>query len=177
MVLPSSGAISYSQMQTEFGGSNPISMTEYYGKGTLPSSGTIKASNFHGQSAGIIINYNVTTVAGQPLAYGAGNAYCYYNIGSFPTNIIGSNGARVDGLIRQYRAATSKWELVIFVSNPLPAFKMTNVSNGAVVYSSALTYTSNSNSYAGKAYANYNYPYGATFIPGAANYLFKYEEV
>jgi hypothetical protein len=51
MTLQASGAIKFSEMQTEFGGSNPISMTEYYGEGTLPSSGTIKASDFYGQSS------------------------------------------------------------------------------------------------------------------------------
>jgi hypothetical protein len=30
MALPSSGAISFSQIQTEFGGTNPISLSEYY---------------------------------------------------------------------------------------------------------------------------------------------------
>lgn len=33
MPLPASGAISLNQVQTEFGGSNPISMSEYYGVG------------------------------------------------------------------------------------------------------------------------------------------------
>lgn len=36
MALSSSGAISFSQIQTEFGGSNPISLSEYY-SGSLPS--------------------------------------------------------------------------------------------------------------------------------------------
>ena len=36
MALSSSGAISFSQIQTEFGGSNPISLSEYY-SGSLPT--------------------------------------------------------------------------------------------------------------------------------------------
>lgn len=59
MALPSSGAISFSQIQTEFGGSNPISLSEYYnttsgiGLGissqySIPASGAIAVSNFYG---------------------------------------------------------------------------------------------------------------------------------
>jgi len=51
MALQASGAIKFSEIQTEFGGTNPISMTEYYGDGTLPASGEISMSDFYGQSA------------------------------------------------------------------------------------------------------------------------------
>lgn len=51
MTLPASGTISFSQMQTELGGTNPIAMTEYYGEDTLPASGAISASDFHGVSS------------------------------------------------------------------------------------------------------------------------------
>lgn len=50
MTLPSSGnSISLNQVQTEFGGSNPIGINEYYSAATgLPSSGQISLSNFYG---------------------------------------------------------------------------------------------------------------------------------
>lgn len=52
MVLQSSGAISLFNIQTEFGGSNPISISEYYGAASgIPSSGTISFNNFYGKSA------------------------------------------------------------------------------------------------------------------------------
>jgi len=52
MPIHSAGTpLSFSQIQTEFGGTHPISMTEYYGEGTLPTSGTISVSDFYGQSA------------------------------------------------------------------------------------------------------------------------------
>ena len=52
MVLQSSGAISLYNIQTEFGGSTPISMSEYYGAASgIPSSGSISFSNFYGKSA------------------------------------------------------------------------------------------------------------------------------
>ena len=52
MALQSSGAISLANIQTEFGGSNPISLSEYYGVASgVPSSGAIALSNFYGTSA------------------------------------------------------------------------------------------------------------------------------
>jgi len=51
MVLQSSGAISLNDVQTEFGGSNPISMDEYYGAATgIPGSGQISMNVFYGKS-------------------------------------------------------------------------------------------------------------------------------
>jgi len=51
MALPGSGAISLSAIQAEFGGTNPISMSEYYGAGGVPSSGTLRLSDFYGVAA------------------------------------------------------------------------------------------------------------------------------
>lgn len=57
MAMPSSGAINFGQLQTEFGGSNPIGINEYYRSGTyvppltanasVPTSGAISMSNFY----------------------------------------------------------------------------------------------------------------------------------
>ena len=67
MALTSSGQLKFSEIQTEWGGSNPISLSEYYSGGTLvaatsgytgrvitniPASGTIKVSNFYSTAAG-----------------------------------------------------------------------------------------------------------------------------
>lgn len=63
MALQTSGPISLANIQTEFGGSNPISLSEYYAGGTyvgagtsgtngaVPSSGTISLSKFYGTSS------------------------------------------------------------------------------------------------------------------------------
>jgi hypothetical protein len=40
-----------SHIQTEFGGANPIYLSEYYGKGGAPASGTIAMSTFRGKTA------------------------------------------------------------------------------------------------------------------------------
>lgn len=68
MALPSSGPLTLANIQTEFGGSNPISLSEYYAGGAyvpagtsgtygaVPSSGTISIRNFYGTS-NIVINF------------------------------------------------------------------------------------------------------------------------
>jgi hypothetical protein len=59
MVLQSTGVISLANIQTEFGGSNPISLNEYYLNGVyttgagavgIPTSGQISLSSFYGKS-------------------------------------------------------------------------------------------------------------------------------
>lgn len=60
MTLQTSGPIKFSEIQTEFGGSNPISLSEYYAggayvpggasgtNGAVPSSGSVAMSKFYG---------------------------------------------------------------------------------------------------------------------------------
>lgn len=56
MALPGSGPMSLAQLQTEFGGSNPISLSEYYRGGayvtannsSVPTSGQMSLSQFYG---------------------------------------------------------------------------------------------------------------------------------
>lgn len=76
MALPSSGPLTMADIQTEFGGSNPISLSEYYAGGAyvpagtsgtygaVPSSGTISIRNFYGTSNVVITltNQNVSAV-------------------------------------------------------------------------------------------------------------------
>tara|TARA_B100001093_G_scaffold511327_1_gene578949 strand:+ start:5020 stop:5784 length:765 start_codon:yes stop_codon:yes gene_type:complete len=57
MALQSSGAISLANIQTEFGGTNPISLSEYYSKGNAPASGEIQlAADFYGTSNTVSLN-------------------------------------------------------------------------------------------------------------------------
>ena len=63
MTLPASGPLTLADIQTEFGGTNPISLNEYYAGGAyvyagasgtygaVPSSGQISVQNFYGTSA------------------------------------------------------------------------------------------------------------------------------
>lgn len=85
MAIPSSGAISLSTIQTEFGGANPISLSEYYAGGGLvppgtsgtygavPSSGTISIQNFYGTS-NVVISISNQTISDLD----ASAAYAYY---------------------------------------------------------------------------------------------------
>ena len=104
MALPSSGPLSLTDIQGEFGGSNPISLSEYYAGGGLvppgttgtygavPSSGEISIRNFYGTAAtgplSIIISpsslYNIFsgtgTVTSDPatgIASGGSGGYSY----------------------------------------------------------------------------------------------------
>jgi len=82
MALPPSGRLAFTDIQTEFGGTEPIGLNEYYRGGpfvpvssgtvNIPSSGTIAVSNFYGSTDRIAIplsiatptyNYNVYTQA------------------------------------------------------------------------------------------------------------------
>lgn len=102
MTLPSSGPLTLADIQTEFGGSNPISLSEYYAGGSyvpagtsgtygaVPSSGTISIRNFYGTS-NAVVNFSDHTVyaadfgstqAGYQINGGNGNAYQFINFGS-----------------------------------------------------------------------------------------------
>ena len=73
MAIPSSGSLAFSAIQTEFGGSNPISMSEYYAggdnvasgtsgdSGTIPSTGTIALSEFYGSTARVAITLTISS--------------------------------------------------------------------------------------------------------------------
>lgn len=87
MTLPSSGPLTLANIQTEFGGSNPISLSEYYAGGSyvpagtsgtygaVPSSGTISIRNFYGTTA-VVISITDQTITGT--AFAPGTAYAYY---------------------------------------------------------------------------------------------------
>jgi len=65
MVLQSSGAISLGDIATEFGGTQPHSLSEYYGAPGLPANGTISIPNFYGKSS-----QQVTTENGLTWSFG-----------------------------------------------------------------------------------------------------------
>jgi hypothetical protein len=69
MTLPASGTITLAQIQTEFGGSNPIGLNEYYRNGayvtpnntSVPTSGAITLSNFYGANNGFYFTISSNT--------------------------------------------------------------------------------------------------------------------
>jgi hypothetical protein len=84
MAIPSSGPLKLSTIQTEFGGINPISLSEYYAgganvpsgtsgtNGAVPPNGTIRISNFYGTSK-FSISGGSTFVSGSDTRFGAGS--------------------------------------------------------------------------------------------------------
>jgi len=70
MTIKSSGSLSLSEIQTEFGGSGDIGLSEYYRAGTyvanippnynIPTSGQISISNFYSASRRYVINATLT---------------------------------------------------------------------------------------------------------------------
>ena len=70
MALPSSGVLTLADIQTEFGGTNPISLSEYYRGGGLvpdsalnaaiPTSGAISVGDFYGATNVITLNFATT---------------------------------------------------------------------------------------------------------------------
>ena len=116
MALQTSGAISLSDIQTEFGGSNPISLSEYYGAASgIPASGTISLSNFYGASAGW------TLVQGS-----SGTVYGYSTSGGYgsisPTTL---NGATIDAVQYAYvdvKGSISYIMIVALVGNRAQSF-------------------------------------------------------
>jgi len=74
MPLPSSGTISLSSIALEFGGTAPHSISEYYRGGAfvantlinaaIPTSGTIKFSDFYGASAGFDTVFETSRATG-----------------------------------------------------------------------------------------------------------------
>ncbi len=67
MALPSSGVLTLNDIQTEFGGTNPIDLSDYYrggglvpdtaGNAGIPTSGAISVSDFYGATNVIALNF------------------------------------------------------------------------------------------------------------------------
>ena len=82
MALPGSGTLTFAQIATEFSGSQPNSLSDYYRGGSLvgagntnvPTSGIISFSNFYGASAGITLtissNFNTINLLSEAVAAG-----------------------------------------------------------------------------------------------------------
>lgn len=81
MALQTSGAISLNNVQSEFGGSNPIGINEYYAADPLrlPASGTVDLEDFYGTSVRttrIVCSANNDSYA--RYGYSKSNGYFFY---------------------------------------------------------------------------------------------------
>jgi hypothetical protein len=132
MTLPSSGALKFSDIQGEFGGANPISLSEYYAggsyvpsgtsgvNGSVPSSGALSMSKFYGTTkfTGVTHTYNsgsgneVVPTGSQHLTVyvsgGGGKGGAYYYGGDLDQQ--GGGGAGAGGTaIKTIPISPSDW--------------------------------------------------------------------
>ena len=123
MAIQASGAVSISDIQSEFGGANPISLSEYYRNGgyvppgatAIPTSGAIDISDFYGADNQFAFNITSDTAGAdiRALAVTAGwdgatrlianvnaGVTLYYGAslaGSFPSGVILVNSGNITG--------------------------------------------------------------------------------
>lgn len=88
MAVPT-GTASLGNIQSEFGGSNPIQLSEYYGAASgVPASGTISVDDFRGKS-----NFPVITVTSEYYTTGKTGSYGYSSSGGYgsisPSSVFG----------------------------------------------------------------------------------------
>ena len=93
MAIPSSGPLSLDDIQTEFGGTNPIDLSEYYAgganvppgttgdSGPIPTSGEIAVGEFYGSTNRVPIVINNTGTASQQDIYALASADPTYSAG------------------------------------------------------------------------------------------------
>jgi hypothetical protein len=128
MPLPASGAISLNDLQNEFGGSNPIAITEYYrvpnglvpdipANSSVPTSGQISLSNFYNTTAADLIPNAVDWSNIAASDDGSGDGFSIYaentnqtisginapitlriSVPSFEVNYTGSSGSCTESL-------------------------------------------------------------------------------
>lgn len=120
MALPSSGSISLLDIQTEFGGSAPIGINEYYAGGAyvpsgttgtygaVPSSGQISLSNFYGTSAAPPLSVTAGDV------FGSASGFDYSGYVQTTT----STGTTPSGGTAPY---TYQWSYISTSSGPTPS--------------------------------------------------------
>ena len=86
MAIPTSKPLSLSAVQTEYGGSNPISLSEYYSLGNAPASGEITLwADFNGTSASVSLDTTIDFTNAAILYSGGGTGYNSPTTGSFST--------------------------------------------------------------------------------------------
>lgn len=165
MTLPSSGPLTLADIQTEFGGSNPISLSEYYAGGAyvpagatgtygaVPSSGAISIRNFYGTTKGPVVTNGTSTFVIKSTTiyyYGYDQAVggAAFNFGSITAGTF--SGATIKAAFSTSpgnSAGNAMSYMVIFDGNRTAGFFNTLTVNGTLVSGSlsAPTYDSGNN--------------------------------
>jgi len=132
MALQTSGSISLSQIQTELGGSNPITMTEYYkggiyvgssgqGNGSIPTSGALDMTDFYGADntiPGPVPEWHFATASGNgSYSIVSGGGYDDYWVGITNDGSSCWSGADNVGIIRCTAGTTTVVAVGVRASN------------------------------------------------------------
>ncbi len=140
MTLPSSGTLSLSDLQTEFTGSNPISMSEYYksgGNGYVPSTvpEAVTASSLGGSNS---------TNARYP-AIGGYDPQINTFSRLYTQALWGDNGSNItmDRNFTVNKTGTYNYYAAYFIQNATKTATVTFYVNGSQVRSHSLTASSN----------------------------------
>tara|TARA_B100001057_G_scaffold106067_1_gene103692 strand:+ start:1653 stop:2303 length:651 start_codon:yes stop_codon:yes gene_type:complete len=135
MTLQSSGAISLSQIQSEWGGSSPISLSEYYRNslpsgrtnyGSIPTSGAISMSNFFGTNSAVA---SITIATGNSFYQAA----TQYVAAKHNLNVVGANfqtGYASAPNFTQNGRTTRFWGIVFSPVNNRYSFTLLDISGG-----------------------------------------------
>jgi hypothetical protein len=135
MALPTSGPLTLANIQTEFGGTNPISLSEYYAGGGLvpagtsgtygavPSSGTISIQNFYGTQNRVALS----------VTYASSTANASLNLSGISGYIAGISDITVTVNSGVYLYATSTGSAGLGISGGTTGDTLTIVNNGFII--------------------------------------------
>jgi hypothetical protein len=164
MTIPASGPVTFTDIQTEFGGTNPIALNEYYAGGGLvpagttgtygavPSSGQISVQNFYGTTAYTPIYVDEVF-----------SAYLYAGTGATQTVTNGIDLSTKGGLV-WVKGRSGAWEnkLTDTVRGATKAL-ISNTEDPQSTDTGGVTSFSTTGFVLG-ADGNYNYPGGGTYV-------------
>jgi hypothetical protein len=132
MPIPASGTLSITQIQTEFGGTNPISLSEYYRGGSfvpnsainaaIPTSGAISLNNFYGSSKRSPIAFTFTT----------STANAALNVASLPSYIPGLTCVTVTVNPGVYLYSTAVGNYGLYLFGATTGDNVTLINNGFI---------------------------------------------
>jgi len=173
MTLPVAfNPISLGQIQTEFGGANPIGLSEYYGATTgIPvSPNPISLGNFHGKSA---LTVTITGSSQGSFALAPADAYCSINIDANGKWYKGSgsgyaNGALALGTWLTAGANTAVWVQMVLTSGTLSSTSGTGRLATSTTRKWGVAMTGTGVKTAGFTLNFYNAATGGTLLASAA---------
>lgn len=189
MVLPSTGYISFSNIQAEFGGQDPIFISEYYSNSTsnytsgvegIPTTGNpINLSHFLGTSKPVTNPSGPS--ANAPAYYTSSSSYILYSVfNDGNASLKTLSNLNTNTVIRTYTGFTKGWTLIhdkdldsnVYYSMPEGSRVLTKfvlAKGGTTINSTNLyTLTAATTSVLGSCYApsSMGKPYGAFIIGG-----------